>query len=178
MMRGWANTGSTMIMRSFVTLLVLLGHCLISHMAAAAQSQDCKLCRDDYTACVKAHTQGCLQDQLRHLHEPLSEKIAFDRTGIRQRRFQLCSADLEIACGTAENPIEDVRRVAAMRLRRSRDCTHQHRCNDQRDSSTTSEHHCPTPASLGCTLAVRSLWGPFPTRLAFRVMMRTLKQHV
>ena len=58
MMRGWANTGSTMIMRSFVTLLVLLGHCLISHMAAAAQSQDCKLCRDDYTACVKAHTQG------------------------------------------------------------------------------------------------------------------------
>jgi hypothetical protein len=47
-----------MTMRSFVTLMVLVGHCLISHMAAAAQSQDCKLCRDDYTAFVKAHTQG------------------------------------------------------------------------------------------------------------------------
>ena len=32
-----------------------------------------KLCRDDYTACVKAHTQRCMQDQLRHLPEPLSE---------------------------------------------------------------------------------------------------------
>src|SRR5262249_5659872 len=56
---GWqANTGSTIIMRTFAALLVLVGHCLVSHTAAAAQSQDCKLCRDDYTACVKAHTQG------------------------------------------------------------------------------------------------------------------------
>jgi hypothetical protein len=25
---------------------------------AAAQSNDCRLCHDDYAACVKAHTQG------------------------------------------------------------------------------------------------------------------------
>jgi hypothetical protein len=52
------NTGSTIIMRTFAALLVLVGHCFVSHTAAAAQSQDCKLCHDDYTACVKAHTQG------------------------------------------------------------------------------------------------------------------------
>ena len=45
-------------MRIFAALLVLVGYCFASHTAAAAQSQDCKLCRDDYTACVKAHTQG------------------------------------------------------------------------------------------------------------------------
>jgi hypothetical protein len=47
-------------MRTFAPLLlVLIGYCLASHTAAAAQSQDCKkLCRDDYTACTKAHTQG------------------------------------------------------------------------------------------------------------------------
>jgi hypothetical protein len=56
-MRWRANTGSTIIMRIFPALLVLVGHCFVSQ-AAAAQSQDCKLCRDDYTACVKAHTQG------------------------------------------------------------------------------------------------------------------------
>src|SRR5262249_18162796 len=57
MMRGRANT-ERIIMRTFVALLVLIGHCFVSHTAAEAQSQDCKLCRDDYTACVKAHTQG------------------------------------------------------------------------------------------------------------------------
>jgi len=45
-------------MRPFAALLVLLGYCFMSDAAAAAQSQDCKACRDDYTACVKAHTQG------------------------------------------------------------------------------------------------------------------------
>jgi hypothetical protein len=46
-------------MRIFAALLVLVGHCFVSHTAAAAQSKDCKqLCRDDYTACVKVHTQG------------------------------------------------------------------------------------------------------------------------
>ena len=60
-------------MKTFVALLVLVGHCFGSQMAAA-EAQNCKkLCRDDYTACVKAHTQRCMQDQLRHLPEPLSE---------------------------------------------------------------------------------------------------------
>jgi hypothetical protein len=46
-------------MRMFAALLVLVGHYFISHTQAEAQSQNCKkLCRDDYTACVKAHTQG------------------------------------------------------------------------------------------------------------------------
>jgi hypothetical protein len=46
-------------MRIFVALLVLL-ECFASPTEAAAeQSKDCKqLCRDDYAACVKAHTQG------------------------------------------------------------------------------------------------------------------------
>jgi len=30
-------------MRTFAALLVLIGHCFLSHTAAAAQSQDCKL---------------------------------------------------------------------------------------------------------------------------------------
>jgi hypothetical protein len=46
-------------MRMFAALLVLIGHYLVSHTQAEAQPQNCKkLCRDDYTACVKAHTQG------------------------------------------------------------------------------------------------------------------------
>src|SRR3984893_2978653 len=57
-MRGRTNTGRRTIMRTFAALLVLVGHCFVSHTAAAAQSQDCKLCREDYAACVKAHTQG------------------------------------------------------------------------------------------------------------------------
>jgi hypothetical protein len=40
-------------------VLALLGFCLSSMIGAAgAQSSDCKLCREDYRACVKAHTQG------------------------------------------------------------------------------------------------------------------------
>jgi hypothetical protein len=58
MTRGRSNTERGIIMRAFAALLVLVGHCFVSHTAAAAQSQDCKLCRDDYAACVKAHTQG------------------------------------------------------------------------------------------------------------------------
>jgi hypothetical protein len=54
--RGTQN-GRIIMMRS-ATLLMLLGYCLISHTASAAQSENCKLCRDDYQACVKAHTQG------------------------------------------------------------------------------------------------------------------------
>jgi hypothetical protein len=47
------------MMRTFAVLLMLSGHCFVSHTAVAAQSKDCKLlCRDDYNACVKAHTQG------------------------------------------------------------------------------------------------------------------------
>ena len=57
MIRARANTERGIIMRTLAALLVLSGHCFVSH-TAAAQSQDCKLCREDYTACVKAHTQG------------------------------------------------------------------------------------------------------------------------
>jgi hypothetical protein len=46
-------------MRTFAALLMLVGHCFGNQTAAAAQAQNCKkLCRDDYAACVKAHTQG------------------------------------------------------------------------------------------------------------------------
>ena len=51
-----------MSMRTVVrvfAVLALLGFCLSSMIGAAgAQSSDCKLCREDYKACVKAHTQG------------------------------------------------------------------------------------------------------------------------
>jgi hypothetical protein len=57
MIRGRANTERRNITRTLAALLVLVGHCFVSY-TAAAQSQDCKLCREDYTACVKAHTQG------------------------------------------------------------------------------------------------------------------------
>jgi hypothetical protein len=57
MIRGRANTQRRIIMRTLAALLVLVGHCFVSH-TAAAQSQECKLCREDYAACVKAHTQG------------------------------------------------------------------------------------------------------------------------
>jgi hypothetical protein len=47
------------MMRPYAALLVLVAHCFICQMAAAAQSKDCKVgCRDDYNACVQAHTQG------------------------------------------------------------------------------------------------------------------------
>ena len=44
-------------MRITATLLVLVGYGWLTS-AAPAQSNDCKLCREDYQACVKAHSQG------------------------------------------------------------------------------------------------------------------------
>jgi hypothetical protein len=46
------------IMRTFAILLILLGYCSLTSAASAAQSDDCKLCREDHQACVKAHSQG------------------------------------------------------------------------------------------------------------------------
>ena len=43
-------------MRSLAVVLVLLGWCCMTDAAPAAE--DCKLCREDYQACVKAHSQG------------------------------------------------------------------------------------------------------------------------
>ncbi|MEA2982063.1 MAG: hypothetical protein QOF09_3886 [Alphaproteobacteria bacterium] len=46
-------------MRAFAVVLALLAYwSLGSAVPAAAQSDDCKLCREDYQACVKAHSQG------------------------------------------------------------------------------------------------------------------------
>ena len=45
-------------MRTWTIMLVLLGCCGMTGAAPAAQSDDCKLCREDYQACVKAHSQG------------------------------------------------------------------------------------------------------------------------
>jgi hypothetical protein len=54
-----ALTKKGFTMRTFVTVLVLLGcSSLSSATPAAAQSDDCKLCREDHQACVKAHSQG------------------------------------------------------------------------------------------------------------------------
>jgi hypothetical protein len=44
-------------MRALAVVLVLLSTCCMTD-AAPAQSDDCKLCREDYQACVKAHSQG------------------------------------------------------------------------------------------------------------------------
>ncbi|MBX9842062.1 MAG: hypothetical protein K2Z80_09685 [Xanthobacteraceae bacterium] len=44
-------------MRTSAAVLALLGYVLLTN-AAPAQSDDCKLCREDYQACVKAHSQG------------------------------------------------------------------------------------------------------------------------
>jgi hypothetical protein len=42
-------------MQTWTVVLVLL--CMME-AAPAAQPDDCKLCREDYQACVKAHSQG------------------------------------------------------------------------------------------------------------------------
>src|SRR5438128_6531879 len=72
-------------MRTFAALLVLVGHCFVSHTAAAAQSQDCKLCRDDYAACVKAHTQGACKTNydicMNHCRKKYRSKNNQPRTG-------------------------------------------------------------------------------------------------
>jgi hypothetical protein len=44
-------------MKIIATLMVLVGQCFGNQTAAIAQNCK-KLCRDDYAACVKAHTQG------------------------------------------------------------------------------------------------------------------------
>ncbi len=44
-------------MRTFAAVVTVLGCCLLTS-TALAQSDDCKLCREDYQACVKAHSQG------------------------------------------------------------------------------------------------------------------------
>jgi hypothetical protein len=44
-------------MRTLAVVLVLLSACWATD-AAQAQSDGCKLCREDYQACVKAHSQG------------------------------------------------------------------------------------------------------------------------
>jgi hypothetical protein len=44
------------IVRTFAITLVLLGCCSFTELAA--QSDDCRLCREDQQACVKAHSQG------------------------------------------------------------------------------------------------------------------------
>jgi len=45
-------------MKTFAIALVLFGYCCVAEPVRAAQSNDCKLCRDDLRACVKAHSQG------------------------------------------------------------------------------------------------------------------------
>jgi hypothetical protein len=45
-------------MRTFMLVLALLGTCCVIEPASAAQSDDCKLCREDYRACVKNHSQA------------------------------------------------------------------------------------------------------------------------
>ena len=46
-------------MRTLAALLALVGYCFVSHTTATAQAQNCsKLCREDYNACVTAHTKG------------------------------------------------------------------------------------------------------------------------
>ena len=64
-------------MRTLAALLALVGYCFVSHTTATAQSQNCgKLCRDDYKRLRHSSYEGCMQDQLRHLYEPLSDKVA------------------------------------------------------------------------------------------------------
>jgi hypothetical protein len=47
-----------MIVRAFAVVLVLLGVSGAGLAARAAQSSDCKLCRDQQRACVKNHSQA------------------------------------------------------------------------------------------------------------------------
>jgi hypothetical protein len=45
-------------MKVLTVLLIVLGCCWVIDTAPAAQSDDCKQCREDHRACVKAHSQG------------------------------------------------------------------------------------------------------------------------
>ena len=51
-------------MRTFMLVLALLGYCCVINAAPAAQSDDCKLCREDYRACVKNHSQAACKTEL------------------------------------------------------------------------------------------------------------------
>jgi hypothetical protein len=50
--------GTSALVRTWAFVLVLLGTCGMSGAAPAAQPDECKLCREDYQACAKAHSQG------------------------------------------------------------------------------------------------------------------------
>jgi len=50
------GTGASV--RTWAFVLVLLGTCGTSGAAPAAKLDECKLCREDYQACAKAHSQG------------------------------------------------------------------------------------------------------------------------
>jgi hypothetical protein len=45
-------------MRTSAIVLVLLACCSLTSAELAAQSDDCKLCREDQQACLKAHSQA------------------------------------------------------------------------------------------------------------------------
>jgi hypothetical protein len=45
-------------MRTLTVVLVLFGYGCMTDAAPATQADECKLCREDYQACVKAHSQG------------------------------------------------------------------------------------------------------------------------
>ena len=47
-----------LLMKALTVLLIVLGCCWVIDTAPAAQSNDCKRCREDHRACVKAHSQG------------------------------------------------------------------------------------------------------------------------
>src|SRR6516164_4640160 len=70
-----------------------------------------------------------------------------DRAGLRQRHSQLRGAHLGTDCDTAEDPIENARRLTPrcrwlrLHLRRSRYRTHHHHSNDQYDPSLSRCRH-------------------------------------
>ena len=50
-------------MKAFAIGLALLGCCCMTGTALAAQSNDCKQCREDLRACVKNHSQGACKSE-------------------------------------------------------------------------------------------------------------------
>ncbi len=50
-------------MKALAIVLVLLGCCCMADAASAAQSNDCKQCREDLKACVKNHSQGACKSE-------------------------------------------------------------------------------------------------------------------
>jgi hypothetical protein len=45
------------MIRLFITMSVLLGCVFMAGAAPAAQQDECKACRDDYQACIAAHSK-------------------------------------------------------------------------------------------------------------------------